>query len=136
MADKQAELAQIDVKSQRLLDAFLEQLINRQTFASQKAELLATKRTLQEQIESREDNHLAWLEPMREWIKTAQKLSEIAVCGSPQEKKAKAAQVYGSNLFLDCKKARGSALKPWSLHIEPSLDGENVPRWGLEPQTN
>jgi hypothetical protein len=32
--------------------------------------------------------------------------------GSPQEKKVLAQKVFGSNLVLDCKKARGSCAKP------------------------
>jgi site-specific DNA recombinase len=133
VAEKQAELANISVKSKRLLDAYLEQLIDRHTFALQKAELLAAKQDLQEQINSREDNHHGWLEPMKEWIQTAQNAGKIAVSGSPQEKKSLAAQVFGSNLFLDCKKARGSALKPWSLTLSPDFSGGMVPEAGLEP---
>ena len=105
-------------------------------FASQKAELLARKKVLQEQIESFEDTHHGWLEPMREWIQTAQNMGKIAVSGSPHEKKALAAQVFGSNLFLDCKKARGSALKPWSLTPEKNVPGGMVGWQGLEPWTN
>lgn len=70
---------------------------------------------MQEQIESCEDTSHAWLEPMKNWIQTpqnAQNAGKIAVSGFPQEKKALAAQVFGSSLILDRKKARGSALKP------------------------
>ena len=135
IAEKQAEIGQIAVKQQRLLEAYLEQLIDRQMFASQKAELLARKKLLQEQIESCEDTHHGWLEPMENWIQTAQNMGKIAVSGSPQEKKALAAQVFGSNLFLDCKKARGSALKPWSLSIETPFSGGMVEPRGIEPLT-
>jgi site-specific DNA recombinase len=136
VAEKQAELAQVTAKSQRLLDAYLEQLIDRQTFAAQKSELLAAKKALQEQIESCEDNHHAWLEPMNNWIQRAENMGKIALSGSPQEKKAQAAQVFGSNLFLDAKKARGSALKPWSLILESHVSGGMVGWPGLEPGTN
>ena len=136
VAEKQAEIGQIAVKQQRLLDAYLEQLIDRQMFASQKAELLARKKILQEQIESCEDTSHGWLEPMKNWLKTAQNIGKIAVEGSPQERKALAAQVFGSNLFLDCKKARGSALKPWSLPVETPFSGGMVGWPGLEPGTN
>jgi hypothetical protein len=69
-------------------------------------------------------------------VQTAQNAGKIAVSGSPQEKKTLAAQVFGSNLFLDCKKARGSALKPWSLTLSPDFSGEMVGWAGLEPATN
>jgi hypothetical protein len=123
VAEKQAEIGQIKVKLQRLLEAYLEQLIDRHMFASQKAELLARKRVLQEQIKSFEDSPHGWLEPMRSWIQTLQNVGKIAVSGSSQEKKALAAQVFGSNLFLDSKKARGSALKPWSDIVETPFSG-------------
>jgi site-specific DNA recombinase len=136
VAEKQAEIGQIVVKQQRLLDAYLEQLIDRQMFASQKAELLARKKILQEQIESCEDTSHGWLEPMKNWIQTAQNMGKIALSGSPQEKKTLAAQVFGSNLFLDCKKARGSALQPWFHLAEKSPCGGMVGWVGLEPTTN
>ena len=136
VAEKQAEIGQIAVKQQRLLDAYLEQLIDRQMFASQKAELLARKKILQEQIESCEDTSQGWLEPMKNWIQTAQNMGKIAVSGSPQEKRTLAAQVFGSNLFLDCKKARGSALKPWSLPVESPFSGGMVRPAGIEPTTH
>ena len=136
VAEKQAEIGQIAVKQQRLLEAYLEQLIDRHMFASQKAELLARKKVLQEQIEFFEDTPHGWLEPMRDWIQTAQNVGKIAVSGSSQEKKALAAQVFGSNLFLECKKARGSALKPWSFTPEKNVSGGMVGWQGLEPWTN
>ena len=69
-----------------------------------------------------------WLEPFKEWIQTAQILGKIAQHGSPKERKAVTVKVYGSNLFLDSKKARGDALKPWSLLLEQPLDGGMVPQ--------
>ena len=132
---KQSEIAQIGVKTQRLVEAYLEQLIDREMFTIQKAELLARKKMLQEQIEACEDNHEHWLEPFKEWLNTAKNMGEIAVSGSPQEKKTVAAQVFGSNLFLDCKKARGSSSKPWSLLVEKPFCGGVVAGPGIEPGT-
>ena len=133
---KQAEIAEIGVKMQRLVEAYLEQLIDRPMLASQKAELLARKKTLQEQIEACEDNNKVWLEPYRNWIQTAKNMGKIAVSGSLIEKKAAAAQVFGSNLYLDSKKARGSASKPWSLLMEKPFYGGMVPSSGIEPLTS
>ena len=58
---------------------------------------------------------------------------EIVVKGSPQERKALAKKVFGSNLILDCKIARGSCVKPWSLLVETSQTGGVVRTAGLEP---
>jgi hypothetical protein len=78
-------------------------------------------------------NRNAWLEPFQNWILTAKNAGEIVVSGSPQEKKALAQKVFGSNLVLDCKKARGSCVKPWSSLLETSQTGGVVPSVGIEP---
>ena len=44
-----------------------------------------------------------------------------------------ASKVFGSNLVLDCKKARGSCVKPWSLLPKISSSFQVVPTTGLEP---
>jgi hypothetical protein len=74
-----------------------------------------------------------WLEPFQNWILTARNAGKIAVEGSPQEKKVLAQQVFGSNLVLDCKKARGSCVKPWSLLVENSSSRMVERAMGIEP---
>ena len=74
----------------------------------------------------------AWLEPFQNWVKTAEKLGETVKNGSLTEKKTIAAKVFGSNLFLEDKKARGMALKPWSLLVESASTGGMVPRTRIE----
>src|SRR5580693_2164959 len=44
-----------------------------------------------------------------------------------------ALEVFGSNLVLDCKKARGSCVKPWSALVEKSLTGGMERAKGIEP---
>src|SRR5208337_1600916 len=74
-----------------------------------------------------------WLEPFQNWILTARNAGEIAVSGSPQERKVLAQKIFGSNLILDCKKARGSCVKPWSFITQFSRTGGMVRIAGLEP---
>lgn len=134
---KQSEIAGIAAKLQKLLDAYLEELIDRDAFTEQKRKLMEEKKTLQEQIAASErgQSH-AWLEPFRKWNLTLKTLSETVHAGSLEEKRTLAQEVFGSNLFLDSKKARGSALKPGSLLTESHFSGGMVPRLGLEPRTN
>ncbi len=135
--EKQLELLSIRESLNRLTSIYVSQDIDRETFLAQKEELLSKKKALQEVIERSEQGvSRTWLEPFKEWVATAQTLSEIAQSGSPQAKKRVAVQVFGSNLFLDSKKARGSCIKPWSLLVEKPLSGGVVPRLGLEPRTN
>jgi site-specific DNA recombinase len=134
---KQAQMSAIAAKLQKLLEAYLEELIDRDAYAEQKRKLMEEKKTLQEQFESLEGgNFKTWLEPFRKWILTAKTLSEIAYTGSLQEKKVLAQEVFGSNLFLDRKKALCSPAKPWSLLIENDFAGGMVGWQGLEPWTN
>jgi hypothetical protein len=135
--EKQAELAAIKESLNRLTSLYVAQEIDRDLFLSQKEEILPKKKALQEALERNERGlSRTWLEPFTKWVNTAKTLAETAQSGSLQEKKRVAVQVFGSNLFLDSKKARGSASKPWSLVPENRSLGEMVPRLGLEPRTN
>ena len=96
---------------------------------------MSQKKSLEEQCSALLRGRADWLEPFQSWILTARNAGEIAVNGSPQEKKVLAQQVFGSNLVLDCKKARGSCVKPWSLLVEKSQPGGMVRAAGVEPTT-
>ena len=97
---------------------------------------MGQKRLLEEQREAHATGRANWLEPFQNWILTAKNTGEIAVSGSLQEKRDLALKIFGSNLVLDCKKARGSCVKPWSFIPETTKTGGMVPREGLEPSTN
>jgi site-specific DNA recombinase len=133
--EAQVELRSVKASLDRLLSIYVSQDIDRETFLAQKEALLAKKKTLQEKIRKNENGELPWLEPFREWLKTARTIGEIASHGSPQEKKAVASKIFGSNLYLDNKKARGYCLKQWSLLVENSSSGGVVPAEGVEPTT-
>ena len=134
-AQKRTEIEKISQRLQRLLDSLLDGLIERETFTTEKAKLMSQKKTLEEQIKALSGNPKVWLEPFQNWILTARNAGEIAVSGSLQEKRVLAQQVFGSNLVLDCKKARGSCVKPWSLLVESSPCGGMVRGGGFEPPT-
>ena len=134
--EKRQRVATIAGKVQKLLEAYLEELIDREAFAEQKQKLLDEKKVLQEQIAALEGNRLAWLEPFRKWISTAKTVAETASTGSLQERKALAQEIFGSNLLLDTRQARGSASKPWSLLQETRLTGGMVGDEGFEPPTH
>ena len=106
--------------SKGFLDSFLDELIDRETFAAEKAKLMSQKKTLEEQKARLTAGRADWLEPFQNWILTAKNAGKIAVSGSLQEKRVLALKVFGSNLVLDSKKARGSCVKPWSLLVENS----------------
>jgi site-specific DNA recombinase len=135
-AQKRKEIEKIKLRIQKLLDAFLDELIDRETFTAEKAKLMSQKKTIEEQKAAHAAGRANWLEPFQNWILTAKNAGEIAVLGSLQEKRGLALKIFGSNLVLDCKKARGSSVKPWSFITETAQTGGMVPREGLEPSTN
>jgi site-specific DNA recombinase len=134
-AQKRAEVEKINLRLQKLLDSFLDEIIDREIYVAEKAKGMSQKKSLEERSTALLKGRADWLEPFQNWILTAKNAGEIAVSGSLQEKRVLALKVFGSNLVLDCKKARGYCLKPWSLLVEKSLSGGMVGLLGLEPRT-
>ena len=132
IAEKRGEIEKINLRLQKLLDSFLDGIIDRESYVAEKTKGVSQKKTLEEQSIALSTGRANWLEPFQNWINTARNAGKIAVEGSPQEKKALAQKVFGSNLVLDCKKARGSCVKPWSLLVENSQTGGVVPPPGIE----
>ena len=96
-----------------------------------------------------------WVEPMRNWLKLAVSLCEIAKSGSFEAKKEALLQIDGLNLFLKSKKAQGAAApeispplkNPWSAlratKVKAAHAGDQIQKsflvageTGLEPATN
>ncbi len=134
-AERRLQIEQINLKLQKLLDSFLDDLVDRETFAAEKAKLMSRKKTLEEEKTRLQAGRADWLEPFQSWILTAKNTGEIAKAGAPEEKKGLALKIFGSNLVLDCKKARGCCVKPWSLLVEKSQTGGMVRPVGIEPTT-
>ena len=110
----------ITIKLQRLLDGYLEQDIERENYRIEKAKLMSEKKSLEEQTIRFEQKQNAWLEPFEKWINSASNIEKIARDENLFPKKVAAKEIFGSNLLLKTKKARGSALPPWSaLCAEP-----------------
>ncbi|MBI3442330.1 MAG: recombinase family protein [Candidatus Sungbacteria bacterium] len=138
--ETRTEIQTISQKLQRLLDTYLEQDIEREVYREEKANLLSRRKSLEENIDDLEHGRLAWLEPMREWIKEAQTLNEIALAPSLSIKKSFAQKIFGSNLTLHTREARGIAIHQWfSLacakenFTENNFSSEMVPSRGIEP---
>jgi DNA invertase Pin-like site-specific DNA recombinase len=107
--EAKGKIQSISLKLQRLLDGYLDQVIEQETYRSEKAKLLSEKKSLEEQSTRLEQKRTGWLEPMAEWIKEASSLSKIAQESNLFAKKVAAEQVFGSNLVLANREARVSA---------------------------
>jgi hypothetical protein len=79
---------------------------------------MSQKKSLEEQCSALLRGRADWLEPFQSWIISAKNAGKIAISDSLQQKRVLALEVFGPNLVLDCKKARGPCVKPWSLLVE------------------
>jgi len=104
------KIKSIEIKLQRLLDGYLEQDIEREVYREKKAKLLSEKKSLEGRIIKLEQKQNDWLEPFQNWIKVASNLVKIASDDDLFEKKVIAKEIFGSNLRLDAREARGNPL--------------------------
>ena len=106
IADAQTRISSLQSKLQRLLDGYLDQDIDQPTYRSKQAELMSEKKSLEEQIGKLTLAAGSWIEPMRQWIKTAVSLKKIAENAEPVEMKQAFSEIAGLNLFFSKKEAR------------------------------
>ncbi len=146
--ENQAKIFSINQKLERLLNGYLDQIIEQEIYRVQKAKLLSEKKSLEEKIFTLSHKQNAWLEPMQEWIKTAQSIDGIARDTDLFAKKVCAKEIFGSNLLLQNKTVRASAPNilnsagenQWALlrnahhlALKKPFSSFKVPEVGLEP---
>ena len=131
----QEKIKVIQTKLQRLLDGYLEQDIDREIYRVEKAKLLSEKKSLDEQNIKLEQKQNDWLEPMENWIKVASNLEKIARDSNLFNKKVAAEQVFGSNLRLAAREARGNPQNQWAaLCAAHEMVGQKSESQILEPE--
>src|SRR3989339_2275450 len=109
--EKDEKISSLSKKLERLLNGYLDQVIDEQDYRNRKAKLLSEKKSLEEEMTSLSHKQNDWLEPMKEWIKDAQSLDKIASDDDLFAKKVCAKEIFGSNLLLGEKLVRASAPK-------------------------
>ncbi len=109
VANAQTPLANLQGKLQRLLDGYLDQDIDQATYRTKQSELMSEKKSLEEQVGKLTLASKSWVEPMRQWLKQAVSLCEIAKSGSYADIKHAFLEMDGLNLFLNSKKAQPTA---------------------------
>ena len=136
-----AKIAEIDGKIARITDLFVEQDIERGDYLERKRALMSEKKSVQERILLLEANAAVWLEPMRKWLAEASMLDEIAKSKDLPSKKSSLQKIFGSNLTLHAREARGVPQNQWfSLlaakenHPELNLVSKLVTPRGIEPR--
>ena len=130
---KKEEIKVINIKLQFLLDSYLDQVIDRQSYLKKKSDLMSQKKTLEEQILSFEQKQNNWLEPMRTWVKEAANAANIVRGDILNVKKVLALKIFGSNLIVENKRVDGEALSPWAALRAAPTSRDWEPKTGIEP---
>ena len=119
---KKEEIRLLNQKLQFLLDAFLDQTLERGDYLPQKEKLILQKKNLDEEIAGLEQAPNSWLEPLGNWIERASEVAKIANSHDFVAKKVLAKEIYGSNLILENRLARGKSLGAWAaLRAAPTI---------------
>ena len=109
------QLSVINQKLQRLLDGYLDQLIDQETYKTEKNKLTSDKKSLEENLITLERTQTGWVEPFSAWINQATSLIETAECGGLTGIKSTSVEVFGSNLLLSASEASGEPQHPWDF---------------------
>ena len=98
--DLRTQIAKLTNKQQILLDSYLDQDIDRQTFLTKKSKILSQKKRLEESLVNLQVNQNAWIEPMKKWLETAKSICYLLESDDFDGQKAVLLEIFGSNLFL------------------------------------
>ena len=97
-------LSDFEKKLNKLLESFLEEIIDTESYQRKKDELLQQKKVLQEKIDEIKTKGSNWLEPMKEFIKEAADTAKIARAKNNCHELSVVAKKVGSNYFLKDKR--------------------------------
>src|SRR3990167_2947650 len=98
----------------RLTDVYVAQDIEREDYLKRRRSFMSDKKSVEEKIGRLLRTPSAWIEPTREWIKDALILDEIAKTNDLPSKKISLQKVFGLNLSLNAREARGLPLSPFA----------------------
>ena len=106
--EMQREVDAINQKQNFLLDSYLEQVIDSDTYKQKKNELFEKKLQLSEDLAKLKDNNFNRLEPFREFIFRALQAEKIARAKNTNEELASFVKNVGSDFFLSNRQLRVS----------------------------
>ncbi len=102
MEEKQlnGQIQESEVKLNRLLDGYLDQVIEPEIYKQKKNELFDEKLKLEEKKSQIAKNGTVWLEPMREFVNCALQAQKVARAENNCHDLSIMAKKVGSNFFL------------------------------------
>ena len=107
-------IKEAETKLDKLVNAFLDGSIEKETYLVKKDELIKTKTDLNKRKSDfgRKGNN--WIEPLREWIKTAHHAEKLALSNDFYEIKSLAEKI-GTNRRLLSRKTEFEFVRPYDL---------------------
>ena len=138
------EMQEIDRKLNKLLDTYLDSVIDEESYKTKKNELFEQKLKLQEKISRIQSGGSSWLEPFEEFIKRSINCGKIALGKNNSPDLAIGARNAGSNFNLSDKRLSFvpnlgfDSVKSWRCRLamatSDSVISECVTPLGLEPR--
>ena len=98
--DLRNKVSTISEKIQRLLDVYLAQDIDRETYLKERSKLFSDKKSFEEKMYKLERDATAGLEPMQDWLNVAKDLALAAQSNDLSSKKSLVSKIFGSNPTL------------------------------------
>ena len=114
-----SELLDISAKLDKLLSAYLDEIVSAEEYAVQKQKLLSHKVECVEEIREIENGSVSWLEPARAWVKSLNQADKLLSSGDKSEMTTFLKQI-GSNHILIDKSFSFSPKIPYKLAAERS----------------
>ena len=104
-----SELTYLSEKLQRLLDGFLDGILEREIYTQKKAEIMSQKKTIEGQMSDLALGNLEWVEPLNNWLEKAVSICKIAQSADQNAKKSLLLEIFGLNLILKNKNTVASS---------------------------
>ena len=125
------ELAQIDEKLNKLLDGYLEGVIDSEIYKTKKNELFEEKLKIQEDLEKIKTGGSSWLEPFKEFSDSAFSCAKAARAKNTGQDLVNLAKTVGSNFFLEDRRLSLSFKRGFdTIYAEfaPTPNSANLPK--------
>ena len=113
------EITDISAKLDKLLSAYLDEIVSAEEYAAQKEKLLARKVECTEEISEIESGSVSWLEPARALVKSLNHATELVQSGDKSEMTTFLKQIGSIHILFD-KSISFSPKIPYKLAAERS----------------
>ena len=119
-------LTETEKKLDKLLEGYLEELVDSTNYQQKKKELLGVKQLIQEKIDSVRKKGTYWVEPMRAFINEAVATAKIAHENNNCTLLSQSAKKVGSNYLLEDKRISFLPNSPHDLLASSPFDASNL----------